>query len=70
MDDKFKCSYHSLVESLKRHQRAELVNDYNENLIEELYTDPYEGNSVLNAMLNDQTTLLIGRGVREIHYNK
>lgn len=61
MDDKFKCSYHSLVESLKRHQRAELVNDYNENLIEELYTDPYEGNSVLNAMLNDQTTLLIGR---------
>ena len=61
MDVEFKDSYHNLVESLKRHQRAELLNDDNENLIEELYTDPYEGNSVLNAMLNDQTTLLIGR---------
>lgn len=61
MHNKFKDNYHNLVESLKRHQRAELLNDCDEDLIEELYTDPYEGNSVLNAMLNDQTTLLIGR---------
>jgi len=61
MDDNFKKSYNDLVESLKRHQRAELLSEDNENLIEQLYTDPYEGNAVLNAMLNDQTTLLIGR---------
>jgi energy-coupling factor transporter ATP-binding protein EcfA2 len=61
MDDNFKKYYNDLVESLKRHQRAELLNEDNENLIEQLYTDPYEGNAVLNAMLNDQTTLLIGR---------
>ncbi|MDR1346850.1 MAG: hypothetical protein LBJ63_00230 [Prevotellaceae bacterium] len=61
MNDNFKKSYNDLVESLKRHQRAELLNEDNENLIEQLYTDPFEGNAVLNAMLNDQTTLLVGR---------
>jgi energy-coupling factor transporter ATP-binding protein EcfA2 len=61
MNDNFKKLYNDLVESLKRHQRAELLNEDNESLIEQLYTDPFEGNAVLNAMLNDQTTLLIGR---------
>lgn len=61
MDDEFKKSYHNLVESLKKHQRAELLNIDNESLIEQLYTDPFEGNAVINAMLDDQTTLLIGR---------
>jgi len=61
MDDEFKKSYHNLVESLKKHQRAELLNSENENIIEELYTDPFEGDAVLKAMLDDQTTLLIGR---------
>jgi energy-coupling factor transporter ATP-binding protein EcfA2 len=50
-----------MVESLKRYQRAELINENDENLIENLYTDPYEGNSVLQSMMNDQMTLLIGR---------
>lgn len=53
--------YSNMVESLKRHQRAELLNDSNDNVIEELYTDPAEGDAILNTMLNDQTTLLIGR---------
>lgn len=53
--------YSQMVESLKRHQRAELLNDSNDSIIESLYTDPFEGNAVLSTMLNDQTTLLIGR---------
>lgn len=61
MDNTFKDCYHSMIESLKRYQRAELITEKDENLIESLYTDPYEGSAILKSMLNDQMTLLIGR---------
>lgn len=49
-----------LVESLRKHQRAELF-EGDENLIEALYTDPFANDFVLKTMLQNQTTLLIGR---------
>lgn len=61
MDDSFKKNYLDMVESLKRSQRADIIDSNNESIIEHLYTDPFEGNSVISQMLNDQTTLLIGR---------
>lgn len=61
INDKIKDSYSKLVESLKRHQRAENLNTKKEDLIEKLYTDPHQDNFVLKTMCNDQTTLLIGR---------
>lgn len=51
-----------MVNSLKKHQRAELIDEQEQkNIIEELYTDPLEGDFVLRSMLSDDTTLLIGR---------
>ena len=55
--DRFKV----LVKSLKKYERAEQIDEAGQNIIEELYTDPLEGNFVLESMLEDQTTLLIGR---------
>jgi len=54
-------TFFKMVESLKKHQRAELLNDQEETIIEELYTDPLEGDFILKSMLSPQTTLLIGR---------
>jgi hypothetical protein len=51
----------NMVDSLRRHQRAELLNEEEESIIENLYTDPLEGDFILKSMLYPQTTLLIGR---------
>ncbi len=51
----------AMTESLSRYRRAELKDDNNENLIEELYVDPIENDLVLKSMLTNNTTLLIGR---------
>ena len=61
MEQEFKDTFSELIESLKRSQRAELVDEENNSVLEELYVDPFEGNMVINNMMNDQTTLLIGR---------
>ena len=61
MEQDFKDTFSELIESLKRSQRAELVDEKNNSVLEELYVDPFDGNMVINNMLNDQTTLLIGR---------
>lgn len=61
MTPELKENYLKMVDSLRRHQRAELINDENENIIEYLYADPIEGNFVLNTMLLPQSTILIGR---------
>lgn len=45
---------------MKRSQRAEILEN-NQSILEALYTDPFDGDYVLKQMLNDQTTLLIGR---------
>jgi len=46
-----------LVDSLRRHQRAEEFNEDNENIIEHIYTDPFEGEFVLKSMLLPQSTI-------------
>lgn len=51
----------TLTESLSRYRRAELKNEKSENLIEELYVDPLENDLVFKSMLQNNTTLLIGR---------
>ncbi len=57
-----KDNFNELAQSLKLCRRADLTDFYNdENIIEELYVDPYENNFVLNSMLLPNTTLLIGR---------
>ena len=61
MEQNFKDTFSELIESLKRSQRAELVDEENNSVLEELYVDPFEGNMAINNMMNDQTTLLIGR---------
>lgn len=51
----------TMTESLSRYRRADLKNEKNENLIEELYEDPLENDLILKSMLKNNTTLLIGR---------
>jgi hypothetical protein len=60
MDKLHQDAFLKLVNSLKQYQRAELIED-DENLIEILYTDPFPNDFVLNSMVQNQTTLLIGR---------
>jgi len=60
MDKLHQDTFLKLVNSLKQYQRAELIED-DENLIETLYTDPFPNDFVLKTMLQNQTTLLIGR---------
>ena len=50
-----------IVDSLSRYRRAELIDDKNKNLIEELYVDPLDNDLVLKSMMKNNTTLLIGR---------
>lgn len=48
--------------SLKLYRRADLRDDINDkSLIEKLYVDPLQQNAVLETMLRDSTTFLIGR---------
>lgn len=61
MEQSFKNNFSDFVESLKRSQRADLVDENSNSILEELYTDPFDGDLIMKHMLNDQTTLLIGR---------
>lgn len=48
--------------SLKLYRRADLRDDVNDkNLIDKLYVDPLQNDAVLETMLRDSTTFLIGR---------
>lgn len=49
------------VNSLKLYRRAELMDSKGRKLIKELYADPLPSEHVLNTLLNDNTTFLIGR---------
>ncbi len=49
-----------LADSLSKYRRAELKNN-EKNLIEELYVDPLDNDLILKSMLQENTTLLIGR---------
>jgi len=50
-----------LANSLSKYRRAELKNENDKNIIEELYVDPLDNDLILKSMLQDSTTLLIGR---------
>jgi len=50
-----------LAESLSKYRRAELKDNNSETLIEELYVDPLDNDLILKSMLQNNTTLLIGR---------
>jgi hypothetical protein len=55
-------NFDKLVESLRKYRRADLIDsDNKKNIIEELYTDPLEGDYVLKTLLAPHTTILIGR---------
>ena len=47
MEQDFKDTFSELIESLKRSQRAELVDEENNSVLEELYVDPFDGNMVI-----------------------
>lgn len=50
------------AQSLKLYRRAELIDpDTERPLIEQLYVDPLPGEAVLQTMLRQSTTFLIGR---------
>jgi hypothetical protein len=49
------------AQSLKLYRRAELLDQKDRPLIEQLYVDPLPENAVLAAMLRSNTTFVIGR---------
>lgn len=49
------------AQSLKLYRRAELLDQKDRPLIEQLYVDPLPNNAVLSAMLRPNTTFLVGR---------
>ena len=61
MSNKTIPNFLNLVDSLRRAQRAELLDENNDTIIEALYTDPLENDFILQTMLFNHTTLLIGR---------
>ena len=50
MQDKIQ-NFRKLVDSLRKYQKAELIEN-SKNIIEELYTDPIEGDFVLQSLLS------------------
>ncbi|MGY2987731.1 hypothetical protein [Bradyrhizobium sp. USDA 4508] len=49
------------AQSLKLYRRAELLDQKDRPLIEQLYVDPLPNNAVLSAMLRPNTTFVVGR---------
>lgn len=49
-----------MVDSLKKSRRADL-SDIGKNIIDRLYVDPLDNNSILKSMLKPNTTILMGR---------
>lgn len=57
-----KNSFYLMVDSLKKSRRADLSDINNDDdIIEELYVDPLDGDFVLKSCLRPNTTMLIGR---------
>lgn len=54
-------TFNKAVESLRRYRRYEIVDENNNNLLDDLYVDPIEGNALLRLCLKDNTTVLVGR---------
>lgn len=57
-----KNNFYLMVDSLKKSRRADLSDINNDDdIIEELYVDPLDGDFVLKSCLRPNTTMLIGR---------
>jgi len=54
-------TFNKAVESLRQYRRYEIVDENNNNLLDDLYVDPIEGNALLRLCLKDNTTVLVGR---------
>lgn len=62
MESSEKNSFYLMVDSLKKSRRADLSDINNDDdIIEELYVDPLDGEFVLKSCLRPNTTMLIGR---------
>lgn len=62
MENSEKNSFYLMVDSLKKSRRADLSDINNDDdIIEELYVDPLDGEFVLKSCLRPNTTMLIGR---------
>lgn len=62
IDSAEKDSFYLMVDSLKKSRRADLSDINNDDdIIEELYVDPLDGDFVLKSCLRPNTTMLIGR---------
>ncbi len=56
-----KDGFFEAVESLKKYRRADIIDDDGRSLLQELYTDLLPNEHILNKVLKDNTTFLIGR---------
>ena len=54
-------TFNKAVESLRQYRRYEIVDEKNNNMLDDLYVDPVEGNAILRLCLKDNTTVLVGR---------
>jgi hypothetical protein len=54
-------TFNKAVESLRQYRRYEIIDENNNNLLDDLYVDPIEGNALLRLCLKDNTTVLVGR---------
>src|ERR1700693_5823465 len=59
--DQLRKGFADAAQSLKLYRRAELLDQKDRPLIEQLYVDPLPNNAVLSAMLRPNTTFVIGR---------
>ncbi len=53
--------FEDAVESLRQYRRYELLDESNRDLLNEVYVDPLDNNSILDLCLKDNTTVLVGR---------
>lgn len=54
-------TFNKAVESLRQYRRYEIVDENNNNLLNDIYVDPIEGDALLRLCLKDNTTVLVGR---------
>lgn len=54
-------AFNKAVESLRQYRRYEIADENNNNLLDDIYVDPIEGNAILRLCLKDNTTVLVGR---------
>lgn len=54
-------NFEKAIDSLRQYRRYELVDDRNRDLLNSVYVDPMDNDTILNLCLKDNTTVLIGR---------